>query len=200
MSTDASVNTPSADTQVHQPSETSDSLADHPKFKELQEKYAAADLEAKQWKGRTEKQNEELKRLKTAFVGDEQPVQVVPEPATKSDLESVKQEIRWELKHEKEIEIANKGGKYDEYIQQGKTKQDALKLALFDEGITNTYQDQMRQAAAAAPSQGIDRTSHDSPIEGMPKAYYENLKAKGLDDASIREIVQNAQQRAAKRR
>ncbi|UOF79915.1 hypothetical protein [Caudoviricetes sp.] len=181
---------------VTTPEITDDFIKSHPLFKELETKHAAA-------RTGMDKFAIENKRLKTLVVGEEAtPSEPEPKPATTNDLVAMKDEIRWELKNEQQIELANKNGKYDEYLAQGKAKADALKLALFDEGISNNAKNSeiMRQAAASTPAQGIDRSDPDSPIEGITKAYYNELKAKKLDDKQIKEIVRNALERANKRK
>lgn len=195
-------NSPAADAQAAPQQSQEQNVPETPSVSDdLAEKYAAAQREAAEWRGRAEARAEEVNRLKKAVFNEEEPQAEEPTPATTNDIKSVKDEIRWELKHEKEIELANQNGKFDEY-RKDHDAPTALKLALFDEGITNSanHADSMRQAAAAAPSAGVDRTNHDSPIEGFPKAEYEKLKAQGLSDQRIKEIVRNAFTRAAKRR
>lgn len=149
-----------ASQNAHAPSDETDLAA----------QYAAAQKEALEWKGRAVQRAEELNRLKKALVGSEDaPKPTEPKPATTEDLSQMKDEIRWELKNESQIEIADKNGKFSEYVKQGKSKQDALKLALFDEGISNSavMAEVRRQAQASAPSAGIDRTG--GTTAGIPE-------------------------------
>lgn len=201
MTPDDTVNSTVADANTA-PQQSDSQNASAPSGQDdVAEKYAAAQREASEWRGRAEARAEEINRLKKAIVNEDEQKHEDPKPATTNDLQSMKEEIRWELKNEKQIDLANKNGKFDEYVKAGRSKQDALKLALFDEGITNSSNaGSLRQAAAAAPSQGVDRTNYDSPIEGFPKAEYDKMKAQGLSDQKIKEIVSNAQARAAKRR
>ncbi len=173
---------------------TDDLIKSHPLFQDLETKHAAA-------RQGMDQANVQLKQLKKALVNEDEPEIPEPTPATTNDIQSMKEEIRWELKNERQIDLANKNGKFDSYVKEGKSKQDALKLALFDEGITNSASqaESMRQASASAPSAGIDRTNSESPIEGLPASYVDNLKAKGLTDKQIKTIVKAAKERAAKR-
>lgn len=168
---------------------------------DYKEKYAAAQKEISEWRGRAEKRAEEVNRYKRALLGEDEPQkESEPELANKSDLEALKNDIRWELKNESQISIADQNGKYSEYISQGLSKDVALKLALFDEGITNNADSSLRQAKVAAPPAGLDRTDSVSPIDGLPKDYVQKLRDQGLDDAKIRAIAKNAMERAAKRK
>lgn len=189
-------NSPAADATAPQQSEELNAQA--PSVTDDAEKNAAL-RDAAEWRGRAEARAEEINRLKKALIDEEDP-KPEPKPATTNDIQSVKDELRWELKNEKEIDLANKNGKFDEY-RKTHDAPTALKLALFDEGITNTANaaESMRQQSAAAPNAGVDRTNHASPVEGISKAYYEELKAKGHDDKDIRDFVKNAADRAAKR-
>lgn len=156
-------NASSADASA--PQQDSNQNASAPSGDDLTEKYAAAQREASEWRGRAEARAEEINRLKRAISGDDEPETAEPTPATTNDLQTLKQEIQWELKNESQIQLANSNGKYDKYVAEGKSKQDALKLALFDEGITNSaaHAESMRQAQASSASQGIDRTGGDEP-------------------------------------
>jgi hypothetical protein len=173
---------------------TDDIIKSHPLYQELETKHAAAR------KGMDEKAIEN-KKLKQLVVGETIEEKKEPEVATKEDLATTKAQLKWELQNEKAIDLADKNGLYSKLISEGKSPKDALDLALFREGLNPTQLSEasMRQAAAASPSAGVDRTSSDSPVEGIPKAQYDSLKAKGLDDAKIRSIVKAAYERKAKR-
>lgn len=117
----------------------------HPEVADLKEKHAAA-------RQGMDKANLKLKKIKSEDDESE------PDSTLKDEL---KNEVVWEIKNENTISLANKNGLYDKYVAEGKTRQDALKLALFDEGITNSAakSESMRQAQASSPTPGIDRSS-----------------------------------------
>lgn len=142
------------------PEISDDAITSHPKYKELEGKHAAARKGLDQYAV-------ENKKLKKLVVGDDAEEEAPsPKPATTQDLESVKQEIRWELKNEQQISFADKNGKYSEYVKQGKSREDALKLALYDEGFSNNAvaSDGVRQVATSGPSPHIHR-SEEAPIQ-----------------------------------
>lgn len=177
------------------PEITDDLIKSHPLYQELSTKHAAAR------KGLDEKAIEN-KKLKQLVVGEE-PIEETkaPEFATKEDVASTKEQLKWELANDKAIGLADKNGLYSTLLSEGKSPKDALDLALFREGFNpkTISTDSMRQAAAASPSAGVDRTNSDSPIDGLPKAQYEKMKAMGLDDKKISNIVKTALDRKAKR-
>ena len=176
------------------PEITDDLIKSHPLYQDLETKHAAAR------KGLDEKAIEN-KKLKQLVVGEEPEQPKTPEFATKEDVASTKAQLKWELSNEKAIGLADKNGLYSKLLSEGKTPVDALDLALFREGLSpkSISEDSMRQAAVSSPSAGVDRTNPDSPIDGLTKAQYESMKAKGLDDTKIRAIVKSALDRKAKR-
>lgn len=176
------------------PDISDDLIKSHPLYKDLETKHAAA-------RQGMDIANVENKKLKTLLVGEKPEEPKAPEAATKDDLASTKAQIKWELANEAAIGLADKNGLYSKLISEGKTPQDALDLALYREGFTpkTRSSESMRQASAASPSAGVDRTNSDSPVDGMPKAQYEKLKAQGLTDAKIKEIVKSALDRKARR-
>lgn len=196
MPTDDIVNASeqTVDTLPASPDITDDLIKSHPLYQDLETKHAAAR------RGMDEKAIEN-KKLKQLVVGEEPEKTELPETATKADLATTKEQIKWELSNEKAIGLADKNGLYSTLLSEGKSQKDALDLALFREGFNpkSISEDSIRQASAASPSAGVDRTNPDSPIDGFPKAQYDKMKAQGLDDTKIRQIVKTALERQAKR-
>jgi len=179
------------------PEITDDLIKSHPLYQDLSEKHAAA-------RQGFDQKSIELKKLKSAFLNDDEDEiedeVLEPPAATKQDLSTMKDQIRWELKNEKQIELADKNGKFTTYLSEGITSDKALKLALFDEGITNdaARSESVRQSSVSAPSVTVDR-SGGSSLEGFPDSYIQGMKDKGLSDTKIKQIINSAKDRAARR-
>src|SRR5687768_9821613 len=100
MPTDDTVNAPEQPSQdpPAAPDLTEDAIKAHPLYQEIERKHAAA-------RQGLDQKSVELKKLKSALLSDEpEPEPVEPPVATKEDLSSMKDQIRWELKNEKQIE------------------------------------------------------------------------------------------------
>lgn len=191
MTTDQQIDSSSTQTSLESPAATltEDSLKDHPLVKQLEEEKSAALQEASIWKGRTEKANEKLKNV----VLDEEEDIPQPKSATTDDLEQMKAELRWELKHEKEIELA--GDDYEKLLKKGVPKEIALEHALLKKEKGSNDGTLKTQTSAAAPQSGVDR-SQGAPLEvSLSPMTVSILRKKGYKDEDIKRMDQEAKMR-----
>lgn len=156
---------------------------------EMASKLAATEQQLSEWRGRAETRAEEINRLKKAIVGEETTTPSAPQTVTSEDLTHMEDRMRWEIKHEQEIDLARP--EYEKYIQKGYKREDALRLAHMDKGLIQNPSEHVRQQSHSSVPSGVDR-SQGAPIEGINPRLYERLKAKGKTDDQIRELVKKA--------
>lgn len=158
------------------------------------EKENAADTqEVERWKGRLKKVEEENKRLKKALVDEEETPAPKPvsTPVTSDSIEAMEKRLRWELKHEDEIALAE--DEYNSYRKKNYSEKDSLRLAHLDKGIApSNLSEHLRQKATASAPSTVDRTQ-GAPIEGASESIVRRLKAQGRSDDDIRRVVAKAQ-------
>lgn len=142
MPTDESVNASddTAKAEVIAPAISDADISAHPKFKELEEKYAAARTGMDEANIKLKKTKEEKKELKE------------PQYVTTEALEIA----RWEIQNEKLIALAP--DEYKKYRDEGLKHDYALKLAHQDKGISPSKSESLRQSASAQAGASVDRS------------------------------------------
>src|SRR3990167_11014049 len=143
MPTDELVNASddTAKAEVIAPAISDADISAHPKFKELEEKYAAARTGMDEANIKLKKTKEEKKELKE------------PQYVTTEALELA----RWEIQNEKLIALAP--DEYKKYMEEGLKHEYALKLAHQDKGISPSKSEALRQSESAQAGSAVDRSS-----------------------------------------
>ena len=94
------------------------------------------------------------------------------------DVKAIVNDALWDNSNSDRVGEANKDGHYDKYIEQGLSKDYALRLAEQDQGITVDTSDKSRQAKAPATA-SVDRdvsTTKPESLKGLTQEEYEKFK------------------------
>ena len=151
---DDSVSSP--DAEGHQDTPESTDAKGHPKVKELEEALSQEkERSSLLHKGLTDKAAE-VKRLKTALVGEEEEVKEEKVEESTKFTEDEKTLLKWEIKNQDKIDLVTE--EYEKYRSEGVKEKIALRLALDDKGITKSnISEHMRQISAGQPAASVDR-------------------------------------------
>ena len=126
--TQPEVNAPSPDVSTHQetPEITDDLVKSHPLFQELEKKHA----EARKGMDHANIKMRKLEKSLKEDNGDDTKEEKAPD-----DIDDWKNLVKWELSHSDDIAVAEE--EYETYKSKGYSKEDSLRLAHLDKGITH---------------------------------------------------------------
>lgn len=144
---------------------TADQIKDHPAYKELEGKIAAAEREAKRYKGRLDKVQK----------GDDDSE---PQFVTKAELDAK----AWELAHAKDIEVYG-DETYKKEIAEGIPPAKALEYAILRFQANPDSARTARQQTMAAPGAGSTRDLSDIEITDEDR---EDMKKWGYTEETVK--------------
>lgn len=160
-------------------------VASHPEVKGLQEKHAAAELEASRWKGRVEKINKAAADEDKPKPPEGDPAKPKPEPqfVTKDEL--------WERDNARRIALV--GDEFKKLVEQGVPRDVALEHALLKKGYADekAVQEALRQAETSSAPSMVDRSGRADTRTPEQKAYDEKMGITPEDRAKYGERAKN---------
>lgn len=169
----ASTQTETEEESPPETTQTEDDITSHPKYKELEEKHAAA-RKGMDESNLTKKQLQaEVAKYKTlAGIEEEEPEEEEEKPLTRAEL----QEQLWELKHGQDIEVYA-DDEYKADVENGIPKEYALKMAKLRAQANPDKARLERNKLSAQGSSSSTREIDDTDItekdrEGMAKWGY----------------------------
>lgn len=181
MPTDDNVNASGSDdsneSQQNKSEVSDETIVSHPKYKELEEKHAAARKGMDQ-SNLTKKQLEaEVAKYKTLAGVEEEPEPEEEKPLTRAEL----QEQLWELKHAKDVEVYS-DEEYENDIKNGIPRDYALKTAKL-RAQANPDKARLERQKLNASGSGSTRELDDTDLTEKDR---ENMAKWGYSEDAIR--------------